>query len=468
MTRIAGLWPLALGVVVGGVGYGFSAYEARWIVYAVLGAALAVTIVALPERRTFFLGAFVLSLQADVSIRFLHGHAGSHGLVFPLPFMMAVGLIAEELRYPDFRQRARLWGGALTLPIVALLGTSVLSLLTTSEQFVGLSQFTTELELVFLYWVGANAVRSEKDLRLVFRLLLVVLGIQAVVYVIQSRLGISFDLVGVAKQLGDLPRPGGTVSTHPAGFGSFVLPILFMALAQFMVLPKRRQKGLAVLIALSLVSLALTYTRACWGAFMIGFTVLVVLAGVRRLLRPDRMMKVAVAGVVATVLLLPLVAARLTQSPLDESYAERVALMRMAQTVIVAHPISGVGPGAYRHTYRGHLSADFDGFWSATVHNAYLLRAAETGILGGAMLVILLASAIVLGVRLTKLSSRVSATAALGITAGICALAFEMYWDMWRGFCYNAMLWFILGILEAIRRLALPGSPAAAGAANRA
>jgi hypothetical protein len=37
---------------------------------------------------------------------------------------------------------------------------------------------------------------------------------------------------------------------------------------------------------------------------------------------------------------------------------------------------------------------------------------------------------------------------AIGWTGTLIALAFEMYWDVWRGFTYNAMLWFTLGLID--------------------
>ena len=55
--------------------------------------------------------------------------------------------------------------------------------------------------------------------------------------------------------------------------------------------------------------------------------------------------------------------------------------------------------------------------------------------------------------RLTR--SRLALTRALGLGAGagITALCFEMYWDTWQAFAYNAMLWLILGLLVAALRI---------------
>jgi hypothetical protein len=38
----------------------------------------------------------------------------------------------------------------------------------------------------------------------------------------------------------------------------------------------------------------------------------------------------------------------------------------------------------------------------------------------------------------------------LGWTCGIVALCWEMYWDIWRGYTYNAMLWMMIGLMEVM------------------
>jgi len=100
-------------------------------------------------------------------------------------------------------------------------------------------------------WLALNIARSEVEFERVVNLLLLTLAIQSVIYFAQSKLGLSFTLEGDVITLGALPRPGGTVSTNPAGFASFIVPILFIAIARF--LDKRRHSSgvrLGILIML--------------------------------------------------------------------------------------------------------------------------------------------------------------------------------------------------------------------------
>jgi len=76
--------------------------------------------------------------------------------------------------------------------------------------------------------------------------------------------------------------------------------------------------------------------------------------------------------------------------------------LRIAVRAIEAHPLLGLGPGAYGYLYKAYLPDDLPRQWLYTVHNEYLLRAAETGIPGGVAFVVLLVAALRLAMRLSR------------------------------------------------------------------
>jgi O-antigen ligase len=127
--------------------------------------------------------------------------------------------------------------------------------------------------------------------------------------------------------------------------------------------------------------------------------------------------------------------------------------MEMAYRVIAAHPIAGVGPGAYDQTYKSYLTPELAERWQWTVHNYYLLRTAETGIPGGLAFVALLVLALRQALRLMDSANRLLQPIALGWSAGIIALCFQLYWDMWTQFTPQAFLWFMLGTMAAAERI---------------
>jgi O-antigen ligase len=435
----------------------FSSLELRWLVYPTAFLTVLALLLAVRDRVAFLSGAFVLSLQGDVHLRFLHGQAGSDGFAFPLTVLVGVLLVTWLTATGELGRGGRLRGpGRLAWPIALLLGTSFLSLCATGERFVGLTQLLYELELLFIYLLALNLIRSEADLERTVKLVLVALAMQSVIYYVQSALGLTFTLTGeIELEDGAVPRPGGTVSTNPSGFGSFLVPLVLLAVAFFVTEQRRRQgRWLAALIALGVGAIGLTFTRAVWAAFALGMVVLVGLAMRRRMMRPGRLLAIGVAAVVVALALAPMIAERLSSSPTGDAYEERRGLMEMALQVIESNPIVGVGPGAYRHTYKRYLSAEHFEQWMNPVHNAYLLRAAETGLAGAAAWIALLVLGLRQAFRLTRASSPLIRCWALGWSAALLALCWEMYWDIWRGWTYNALLWFMLGVTEAADAMA--------------
>lgn len=127
----------------------------------------------------------------------------------------------------------------------------------------------------------------------------------------------------------------------------------------------------------------------------------------------------------------------------------------MAWNVIQAHPILGVGAGAYSFVFRQYQPYELleKEVWVYIVHNVYLLRWAEAGILG----LLSLLWFFMAGFRKTLVCTRIhdenQAALALGCSAGIVALLWEMMWDLSLGFSANAMIWFLFGLLIVVERV---------------
>lgn len=442
--------PAVIGVLAGTVAGSMATLEARWIAFPVAALVLGAVIAVVPDKGKLLAVTFVLSLQVNVAFRLFHGRAGSDGIALYLPLFTGLALLVYCLgtdRSP--RQHFR-FAGRLGVPIALLFGTTAFSLLWTDERFVGVAHFVLQIELYAMYCIALNVVRSEEDLERLTQLLLVTLGMQSAVYLIQSALGFTFTFTGQVIGAGAIPRPGGTVSTNPAGFASFVTPLLFIAIARFMTVRSRAQSiYLLALIGLGLTAIVITFTRAAWGAVVVGGVVLLALGERRRLVSISRFIVPAAVGLAIVAMSYATIQARLANSPLDAAYAERVALMRMALTTIAAHPLTGLGPGAYEHDYKAYLGDQTEG-WKWRVHNEFLLRAAETGIPGGLSFIALLVIGLRVALRLSRARQLGIGTFGLAWSSGLVALAFSMYWVPWTGFAYNAILWLLLGVADAL------------------
>lgn len=226
-------WPFTVlvGIVTGSVLLALGASdELRWLVSIVLAIAAAVVVVVVPNRLVFLASVFVLSVQADVYLRPMYGRAGTAGLEIPLCICTGV-LLYGYMRVMSTRPVVH--RGELTPWVLAILGTTLVATIFSGERFAGAARLLFELELVLVYILGLNVVLMDGGLHRLVRLLAITLAIQSIVMFVQTALGINFSLLGETSALGDIPRPGGTVSSNPAGFASYIMPLIMILAARF-------------------------------------------------------------------------------------------------------------------------------------------------------------------------------------------------------------------------------------------
>lgn len=450
---------LVLGCLIGIGVYFLSEKEIRWMMVPVLALAGGIFLLVVPEKKTVLTALFVLSFQVDIYLRFLYGRAGStEGLALPL--VVIAGSLLAGWHYLFGNTRHFKWGGSVGLPILAFLTIAAISAMFSSERFVGLTTLLYLVEYYFLYWLAFNIIRSADDFRRVVALLFIVLGIQASVYFVQSALGVTFDFLGNTIEGGEVPRPGGTVSTNPAGFVSFIMPALMMASA--IALSKFRNvlsKFSLLLMLMGVGAVGLSFTRAAWIGLVFGFVVIGLIGSRQKWI--NRRMTIVVFSVflIGAVVLLPKMLQRVSSDyrvsdsgSASETLNERMGLNKIAFNVIMNHPLLGVGPGAYSHVYKEYVPARLNQ-WLYTVHNTYLLWAAEIGIAGGLFFICIIATGLRVAFRLSRSPTTIVSICATGWFGAVVVLSWMMFWVPWTGFSYNGMLWFMLGVMDGAERL---------------
>lgn len=443
------VWTLVIGSVFG-LGLMFLAdMETRWIVYAAAAMLGFLVFLIAPNKERLLVSVFILSLQVDVYVRLMYGRAGSsEGIAIPLVFITGFALVLW-ITIAEGEARTLRRAGTMGLPILAVFVTTALSIVTSTERFIGVTRLIFLFELYFVYWLTFNIVKSQENFDRVIKLLFLTLAIQSVVYFVESALGVNFSLNGDTFEGGEVPRPGGTVSANPAGFDSFITPILLIATAMFVAKrPPIRVPLLPVLVLMGAGAIGLSFTRAAWAGFIIGFVAICMLCSRRRMLQKSKVVGVAIAIGILGLALLPIMMVRLQgdyggESALDE----RLRLNIIALNVIAAHPLTGVGAGAYASSFRGYVPAGMDQ-WLYTVHNQFLLVAAETGIPGAIALIALLVMGFRVALRLSRADDPRISLSAIGWIGGLLALIWQMSWVPWLGFPYNAILWLVLGVMD--------------------
>ncbi len=426
----------------------------RWLaaVIVILMVGLAVLASTQPQRVLLFV--FVFSLQIGLALYITKPAAGSavgtswpNSLALPLASLTALGPLVAA-----WRQRFT-WGGGMAVCTGLLLLTTAVSAVGSPERWIGLAHVVAFLAYYTIFLAAANAVRGRRDLDFARRTLLATLGVQSVIYFVQNLAGATWLATGetIVPSGELLARHGGTVGPRPAVFASFLLPLLLLAVCEFLAARERRGRRRAgLLAAIGSAALVLTSTRASWVAFAAGLAYLLA-AGWRRhmLVRQNTAVLLGIVAAV-TLALWPRIVTRLSDDH-EADLQERWSLVQMAARVIVANPYTGVGAGAYPYAFRDYLTPDLADRWLYVVHNVYVLRAAETGLVGLAAWLLFLAVAFRQaspGAMVDDAAGRV----ALAWRAGLIALAWEMLWDVSLGPATNSLMWFLCGLMAGVRK----------------
>jgi O-antigen ligase len=240
------------------------------------------------------------------------------------------------------------------------------------------------------------------------------------------------------------------VATNPKGFAMFIAPLTLLALAAFVTTRSRvLHRWSAVLVLMGTGAIVLTFTRATWAGFIMGSALIVGMGLRRRRLLFSRVAVVALAAGATVVALLPLILVRLSEDHVA-AYDERAYLMGIAWRIIEDHWFGGVGAGAYSIVLRDYVTPfEMNSRWLHVVHNAYLLRWAETGLFGLLSLFVLFGAGFRSAVRCTRSADAMTFALGLGWCAGLLHLSWELWWDLGLGGSTRYLFWFVLGVVQA-------------------
>lgn len=448
-----------LGVIMGSFVLLVIDLEIKWLLSALLGIVFVIVVMTVHDRERFFWTLFVLSLQAYISFWFMNGHAGSSGLEFPLAFLTGVMLLGYYFTSGIFPVRKKFYlGGEFSTPIILIFISTVISLLFSAERFVGLVTLWTLIQYYVLYLIGLNCIHSKKHLNTILSLLIIVLVMQSLVYFIQAFLGVTFSLTGEIYESSVSVRAGGTVGANSAIYAAFVAPLMMLVIVRLMSNDSqmRRRVLWLVVAVIAAVAFVLTLRRGAWGGFALGFMVVLYL-GYRRQMLSKGWLITSIILLTAMLVMAPVITTIVDSyragNPLSSAFDERMRLNQIAWVLIKAHPLVGTGPGSYSHVFKGYMPAELAQGWVYTVHNTYLLAAAEKGIPGLLAFCLFLFTAFKLSIKLLGVSDNNIKYFGLAMAGYIVSYAFIIYWEPMVSFSPNALLWFLFGLMSSAYKL---------------
>jgi hypothetical protein len=231
-----------------------------------------------------------------------------------------------------------------------------------------------------LYFYLINNIRNEYDLRVVIYALcgscviesafMMVQFIAKKNYMIQAYYEIGFG--EGFRSVGFLSHPDACIILLAT-----VLPIFIIGLFTVKNVFKKLMIGASIFLIL--VAAGVSQTRIAAAVFGIGVTVALLISYRRGWISKGQILLAAASIPVMAMVFIPLAFERFATAAYGE---ERWPLAVTAYRVFKTHILLGIGPSNYNFVVDKYIPASLAGKWVFTVHVEYLLRLAETGIVG--------------------------------------------------------------------------------------
>jgi O-antigen ligase len=453
MATLAGL----LVVICGGLGALVWA-AARWPVVSILRVVLLASLGLRAEVNLFPIFKYneglpglniSLLLLTSLALLAAHGIARLRGQaaepVFPVSFSLCTGAIL-------------LW---------CLLGVA-----NSRELLLGFYAWWSLASCFLFTWVVANEFGHRERLRTALLVIALLVGVNGMIGVLQATVSSFPDLsaLGAAKETnrqafgdGEIARASGlqSMANSFAWFLVTLLPVfLSVLILRVRELSRWQRRGLGGATVCGLLALVLTYARGSWIAFALALGTLLALA-YRSLAGPERQRfarQVAILVLFGLGLCLPFsgpIIIRLTEDDNGSAYS-RVPLSQVAQTMIAANPLLGVGLSNYEAEMRRYdqtperISEDFP--WP--VHNIVLHTTAEAGLPALLFLIALVALAVRQGWLALHSDDPLLRAVAIGLLCGVLAYCVTGLKELGSlGQAQYRPLFLCMGLLLAVGRI---------------
>jgi putative inorganic carbon (HCO3(-)) transporter len=440
-----------------------------------LAAALIVglLIVIRPDTATLVALALVYSNAAVVGARF-HGIPYFASTTIPM-------LVLIPLAYHIVARREPFVVTPVLRLLLAFLAVQIVGTLLSRDATLATDELMRFLtEGVILFVLVSQAIRTPAALRSAVWVLLVVGGLLGALSVYQQVTGtFSTDYFGFA-QVGEtgVRTADGTILQEelqprlegPIGEKNRYaqMMLVLVPLGIFRILGERSVAlRLGAIVCTTLIALAviLTFSRGA----ALGFVLVIVLMAAFRYVTLRQLTLIGLGIVLLLAAMpgyvhrlqtlgdLPGAAGPVTQTAPDTSILIRTSATLAAGVAFVEHPLFGVGPGLFPTYYQQYAKgvAGLAGTLDYEAHNLYLGIAAETGILGAACFLGILAVVLARLMQIRRRWLHERPEVANMATAFVLAILTYMTTGLFLHLSYQRYLWLLIALATAAGWLAL-------------
>jgi putative inorganic carbon (HCO3(-)) transporter len=441
--RLAGLVAVAAGALPLAVYLAPHGHRVVLAGAAVLGLVLAVVLAGVLVRWPWL---YALGALACVPAR-IPVHVGSTdaNLLIPLYGLVAAGGLAfawEELRGPP---RARELG-PLAWPLAAFVLWSGISLVWTQDLRQG------AISVLFFYAPFGLVAVAVARLRPERRWLQALYGQLVSMALVFAAIGVyqwaTRDIFWNPKVIvGNAYAPFFRVNSvfyDPSVYGRFLVVAIVATVV--LALGQVRVRGVVAAAAATAViwaGLLFSFSQSSFAALAAGVLVAAALTWKRRAV-------VAIAVTASVLVVVGVATPRVRSSVLGHSRvglnhasSDRYRLVRNGIRIAVSHPVEGVGLGAFKHAYAQRLHLPGKEPKSAASHDTPVTVAAETGVVGLALLAWLWGAGFSVPLRLRSSASRI---------VGVALVAIAVHSLFYNAFFEDPMVWGLLGLAAVLAR----------------
>jgi putative inorganic carbon (HCO3(-)) transporter len=422
--------------------------------------------IAVPQIRKVLLAAVVLdlALQWDVSLgfRFDAAQVGAEpGLNISLTTFALVALVTLwALDHLDPRTSPPALRLRPAVPLIVYVGISIISISVASDHTLGLFQGALLLQTLLLFLYVSSAIRSRGDFEFVLAVLMFTLAAESLLLLYLNVTDVTFDSFGLniwVPQPGqpDLgySRAGGTIGP-PNVTAGFLAVLTVTAISVVWAPVSRNLQRLALLAAtLGFPALLLTGSRGGWISFLVGIVILGAFAIRIRVIQLRTALLVAACAALLALPIGSMIAERVTGQAEAQSAEARIPLAEIGLSMVSDRPLLGVGLNNVGEVIPDYAGPQYAGDFIYTIHNKYLVTAAEAGIPALLAFLWFLGSTVSRGVRCTRSMDPLKALIGAGILAAICGQLVHMSVDIFTGRPQTQLLWTLAGMLVALEGL---------------
>jgi O-antigen ligase len=256
--------------------------------------------------------------------------------------------------------------------------------------------------LLFFYLV--NNINTIEEAKIIFYSFFAVTVVHSLFMIAQFLMGVNYTAHGkIAAWVGPEGfRSAGFIGSPDAS--SVAVTLAYPMILLYMLLSDTRSRRFWVGLGLAVVLTAIAFTkvRSAWIAMLLSTPTALYLAYSRKWIALRTIGKVFFGALIILAVASPYIAYRFEKGSLGE---DRLPLVETAWNMIKDNFVFGVGVNNYPFDIQKYLPVSARHQWEYTVHNEYLLRIAETGIIGASLYYSLMLLVLIRLKRLTNSKS---------------------------------------------------------------